>query len=58
MAVSTCRELDVWKRGIELVEAVYLLTKSFPPEERFGLTSQLQRSAVSIPANITEGWGR
>ena len=43
---------------MELATAVYRLTKGFPPEESFGLTSQLRRSAVSIPSNIAEGFGR
>jgi four helix bundle protein len=43
---------------MELVESAYRLTHLFPAEERFGLISQLQRAAVSIPANIAEGWGR
>jgi four helix bundle protein len=50
--------LDVWQRAIELVESVYLLTAKFPPTEKFGLTSQIQRAAVSIAANIAEGYGR
>ncbi len=52
------RKLDVWNKSIELVIAVYQLTKSLPPEERFGLASQIQRSAVSVSANIAEGYGR
>ncbi|HEY3417934.1 MAG TPA: four helix bundle protein [Armatimonadota bacterium] len=56
--MNTYRELKVWQTGIEMVESVYRLTKAFPADERFGLTSQLQRAAVSVPANIAEGWGR
>ena len=52
------RKLDVWNKSIELVIAVYQLTKSLPPEEKFGLASQIQRSAVSVSANIAEGYGR
>ncbi|MEO6103500.1 MAG: four helix bundle protein [Pseudoxanthomonas sp.] len=51
-------ELHVWKDSIELVEAIYLLTTRFPPDERYGLTSQLRRAAVSIPSNIAEGVAR
>ncbi len=52
------RELDVWRRSMDLAEAVYRLTRSFPTEEKFGLTSQARRSAASVPANIAEGYGR
>ena len=51
-------ELDVWIKSRELASLVYELTKSFPKEELFGLSSQMRRSAVSIPSNIAEGCGR
>lgn len=53
--VKTHKDLDVWKKGIEFVTAVYRATGSFPHREIYGLTSQLRRSAVSIPSNIAEG---
>ncbi|MCF8130178.1 MAG: four helix bundle protein [Deltaproteobacteria bacterium] len=52
------RELKVWLKSHQFVLEVYRLTKDFPPEERFGLTSQIRRSAASIPANIAEGCGK
>jgi len=51
-------KLDVWKRAIDFVVAVYKITESFPRDERFGLISQIRRAAVSIPANIAEGAAR
>ena len=51
-------KLDVWKLSIEMVVNVYEITKSFPADERFGLTSQIRRAAVSVPANISEGAAR
>ena len=51
-------ELDAWQEGIALVKAMYEATKGFPAEERYGLTSQIRRAAVSIPANIAEGAAR
>ncbi|HLA95706.1 MAG TPA: four helix bundle protein [Pyrinomonadaceae bacterium] len=51
-------KLDVWKKAIEMVTLVYEITKQFPADERFGLTSQIRRAAVSIPANIAEGAAR
>lgn len=52
------REMIIWSHGIELAVKIYAITKNFPPEERFGLTSQLTRAAVSIPSNIAEGSSR
>ena len=51
-------QLDVWNDAIALVEAIYRLTSTFPSDERYGLTSQLRRAAVSIPSNIAEGVAR
>ena len=51
----TYRDLDVWKSGMTLVEQCYRNTASFPQSELYGLTSQLRRAAVSIPANVAEG---
>jgi four helix bundle protein len=56
--VQSFRDLLVWQRSIELTAAVYRLTRDFPREELFGLTSQIRRAAVSIPSNIAEGHGR
>ncbi|MGH9933345.1 MAG: four helix bundle protein [Pyrinomonadaceae bacterium] len=58
MKVKTYQELIVWQKAMDLAEAVYKASRSFPREEIYGLTSQLRRAAVSIPANITEGQGR
>lgn len=58
MAGSNYKDLEVWQLGRTLVASVYRLTADFPTSEQFGLTSQLRRAAVSIPANITEGHGR
>lgn len=52
------RDLEVWKKSHLLTKEIYLLTKDFPKEERFGLTSQIQRSAYSVPLNIVEGHNR
>lgn len=49
------KKLLIWQRGIELVKIVYVLTRSFPKEELYGLTAQSRRSAVSVPSNIAEG---
>ncbi len=52
------KKLDVWIKSIEMVSEIYKLTKTFPKEEIYGLTSQIRRSAVSIPSNIAEGSAR
>ncbi|HET9701895.1 MAG TPA: four helix bundle protein, partial [Burkholderiales bacterium] len=51
-------DLDVWKQSLDFVVDVYRITRQFPPEEKYGLASQMQRAAVSIPSNIAEGHGR
>ncbi len=50
--------MRVWKKGIELVKGIYELTERFPQEEKYGLVSQMRRSAISIPSNIAEGFRR
>ena len=57
-AVTCYKDLVVWQKAMSMVSAVYKLTSTFPDTERFGLTSQIQRAAVSIPSNIAEGQGR
>ena len=52
------RNLIVWQKAMELVKAVYVLSKKFPSDERYALTDQLRRAVVSIPSNIAEGNGR
>jgi len=52
------KNLDVWKISMDTVSEIYLLTKTYPNEEKFGLVSQTNRAAVSIPSNIAEGLGR
>jgi four helix bundle protein len=51
-------KLDVWHKAVELADDVYRLTRGFPGDERFGLTAQMRRAAVSISSNIAEGSGR
>ncbi len=53
--IKSYKDLQVWRKGIELVKNVYVITKKFPKEEVYGLTNQMRRSAVSIPSNIAEG---
>jgi four helix bundle protein len=56
--MKTHKDLDVWKDSVSFVTDIYRITKKYPKEEQFGLTSQIRRSAVSIPSNIAEGAAR
>jgi len=56
--MGTHEKLDVWKLSIDFVTHIYKITQSFPSEEKFGLTNQMRRAAVSIPSNIAEGAAR
>jgi four helix bundle protein len=56
--MNNYKELKVWQKALEFTTVVYVLTKSFPKEEQFGLINQLRRAASSIPSNIAEGAGR
>ena len=52
------KDLHVWQKAMELAKRIYLLTGRFPPEEKFGLVSQMRRAAISVPSNIAEGYER
>jgi len=56
--IKNFKDLRIWQESIRLVKDIYLLTKNFPKDETYGLTSQMRRSAVSIPSNIAEGFRR
>ncbi|MBS9719431.1 four helix bundle protein [Tianweitania sp. BSSL-BM11] len=56
--IQSYKDLLVWQQAMDLVVAVYTLTKTWPRDETFGLTSQARRAATSVPANIAEGFGR
>ena len=56
--IKNFQDLRIWQVGIEVVKDIYILTKKFPKEELYGLTSQMRRSAISIPSNIAEGFRR
>lgn len=55
MAITSFKDLRVWQMSVDLAESVYFVARQLPTEERFGLASQMQRAAVSIPSNIAEG---
>jgi len=56
--IKRFKDLRIWQKSIEIVSDIYLLTKKFPKEELYSLTSQIRRSAISIPSNIAEGFRR
>ena len=58
MKIKSFEELEVWQKAHELTLLIYRLTRAFPPDERFGLISQLRRASSSVAANIAEGYGR
>jgi len=55
---ESVENLEIWKRGIDLIEEIYGVTRTWPREEVYGLTSQIRRAAISVPANMAEGVGR
>ena len=56
--IKNFQDLRIWQKGIEIVKDVYMITKKYPKEELYSLTSQMRRSAISIPSNIAEGFRR
>ena len=56
--IKSHKDLEIWKRSIKLVTEIYKLTKSFPDDEKYGLTSQIRRASISVPSNISEGAAR
>jgi four helix bundle protein len=56
--IKTYKELEIWKRGMDLTTIVYSVSSKLPDEEKYGLLSQMRRSAISIPSNIAEGSAR
>jgi four helix bundle protein len=58
MTISSFRDIVAWQRSLDLAEAVYAATMTWPADERFGLTMQVRRAAISVMANIAEGHGR
>ncbi len=58
MQIRDYKELKVWQKGIEIVDAIYMITDKFPKHELYGLTNQMRRASVSIPSNVAEGFVR
>ncbi|MES2589325.1 MAG: four helix bundle protein [Bacteroidota bacterium] len=56
--IKSYKDLIIWRNGLKISELTYKLTKDFPKEEVYGMTSQMKRSSISIPSNIAEGFGR
>ena len=56
--IKSFKQLKIWQKGMEIVKDIYVLTEIFPKEELYGLTSQMRRSAISVPSNIAEGFKR
>jgi four helix bundle protein len=56
--MKSYKELDVWQKAVSLAIDIYKIAEKLPHSEKFGLASQIQRAATSVPANIAEGWGR
>jgi len=56
--IRSFRDLDVWKKGIEIVKNVYRMSGTFPTQETYGLTGQMRRASASIPSNVAEGFNR
>jgi len=56
--MSTFRDLKIWQKSMQLVTRIYDETRTFPAEEKYGIISQIRKSAVSVPSNIAEGYGR
>ncbi len=58
MKIQNFTDLEAWKEAQKIVLVIYKITKTFPPDERFGLTNQIRRASISIVSNIAEGFGR
>ncbi len=58
MKVKSYRDLDVWKKGVDIVDYIYELTENFPQDEKFGLVAHMRKTAISIPSNLAEGFLR